>query len=497
MQDNEKELLTSELVEDDKVLLEFSIENDGYQFATSITDALAQANSELVELNETRESIKRLKPECDKWDYTLAASSGALCGLMDMFLVGKPGKSKLGNYTDKWFEDRTKDFAKLCGWSNSKNPTVSSAIAFLEKKFKIPYDQRGAGDAGSIVFGLTPGNHHFKSLGHNPTLLGLFFSILDQFSNTSNFVSGGELISLQQASEGFKLERNDPISKLFFGFVNWFGHLISDVSGASGSKGRGAGIPSPFWSWTNDLIVIKRKLNLEPTDFDKKLNELAVKIYETKKTKEVYKEAYDVRFQTTQAIPVLVNELIVRFIYATRRAVKYFSETSKTEYSFETMWKKCEPFSNVTVKRMLTVAHGTFCLLDVGDAAVRGIAGKSSVAGERLVEFVMRLNVVGVGRFAVSLYGEAGRAINYKYVKENAEFASRQRTIVNQYIDGLNILAKQYNDADLVTFVYDFKNSNAYVTAFEKSVALAKLRNVPSNKILNNKKDIDNYFGGK
>ncbi|SCW39102.1 hypothetical protein SAMN02910449_0953 [Streptococcus equinus] len=481
MQDNEKEL-KQELVEDDNVLLEFSIENDGYQFATSITDALAQADHELVELNETIESIKGLKPECDEWDYALAGCSGALCGLMDMFLVGKPEKSKLGNYTDKWFEDRTKDFAKLCGWSNSKNPTVSSAIAFLEKKFKIPYDQRGAGDAGSIVFGLTPGNHHFKSLGHNPTLLGLFFSILDQFSNTSHFVSDGKLISLQQASEGFKLKGNDPISKLFFGFVNWFGHLISDVSGASGSKGRGAGIPSPFWSWTNDLIAIKKKFKLEPTDFDKKLNELAVNIY---------KKGYDARFQTTQAIPVLVNELTVRFIYATRRAAKYFSETSKTEYSFETMWKKCEPFSNVTVKRMLTVAHGTFCLVD----AIGAIAQKNPE--KKPIEFVMRLNIVGVGRFAVSLYGEAGRAINYKHVKENAEFASRQRTIVNQYIDGLNILAKQYNDADLVTFVYDFKNSNAYVAAFEKSVALAKLRNVPSNKILNNKKDIDNYFGGK
>lgn len=487
MQDNEKEL-KQELVEDDNVLLEFSIENDGYQFATSITDALAQADHELVELNETIESIKGLKPECDEWDYALAGCSGALCGLMDMFLVGKPEKSKLGNYTDKWFEDRTKDFAKLCGWSNSKNPTVSSAIAFLEKKFKIPYDQRGAGDAGSIVFGLTPGNHHFKSLGHNPTLLGLFFSILDQFSNTSHFVSDGKLISLQQASEGFKLKGNDPISKLFFGFVNWFGHLISDVSGASGSKGRGAGIPSPFWSWTNDLIAIKKKFKLEPTDFDKKLNELAVNIY---------KEGYDARFQTTQAIPVLVNELTVRFIYATRRAAKYFSETSKTEYSFETMWKKCEPFSNVTVKRILTVAHGTFCLVDVIGAAAVGIAQKNPEKKPIPIEFVMRLNIVGVGRFAVSLYGEAGRAINYKHVKENAEFASRQRTIVNQYIDGLNILAKQYNDADLVTFVYDFKNSNAYVTAFEKSVALAKLRNVPSNKILNNKKDIDNYFGGK
>ena len=32
---------------------------------------------------------------------------------------------------------------------------------------------------------------------------------------------------------------------------------MSDVSGSSGSKGRGMGIPSPLWTWTNDIIAIK------------------------------------------------------------------------------------------------------------------------------------------------------------------------------------------------------------------------------------------------
>jgi hypothetical protein len=109
---------------------------------------------------------------------------------------------------------------------------------------------------------LNPTNHHIKSLGHNPTLLGLFCSILDQFTNQSHFVSGGELISLQNADGKFELRGKSVPAKLFCGFVNWFGHLISDISGSAGSKGRGMGIPSPFWAWTNDIIAIKRKLNI-------------------------------------------------------------------------------------------------------------------------------------------------------------------------------------------------------------------------------------------
>lgn len=65
------------------IYLDLSIDDDGFDFATSIDDALAQAEAELVVLNETVESIKELKPQCDKLDYILAASSGALCGVPD------------------------------------------------------------------------------------------------------------------------------------------------------------------------------------------------------------------------------------------------------------------------------------------------------------------------------------------------------------------------------------------------------------------------------
>lgn len=81
----------------EKIFLDLSVGETEFNFSTSIADAIVRAEAELVDLNETVDSIKGLKPDCDKLDYILAASSGALCGIIDIFLVGKPGESPLGD----------------------------------------------------------------------------------------------------------------------------------------------------------------------------------------------------------------------------------------------------------------------------------------------------------------------------------------------------------------------------------------------------------------
>ena len=95
------------LKENKAVVLDLSVENDKFHFPTSISDALIDADNELhtleEQLNETIETVKSLTPECDKYDYILSACSGALCGVIDVFLVGKPGESPLGDITDNKF----------------------------------------------------------------------------------------------------------------------------------------------------------------------------------------------------------------------------------------------------------------------------------------------------------------------------------------------------------------------------------------------------------
>ena len=468
------------------VILELTSNEDGFEFEQSISAALSSAESELQgieeKITETTKSIKALTPECDKTDYILSVSSGALCGFMDVFLVGKPGESPIGDLTDKWFENRTRDFARRCGWNDTGEGKLSSAIRYLENKFRVPYDQ-SMGNAATDVFNIKPKNHRFKSLSHNPSLLGLFFSILDQFNNTSHFVSEGELITLYYTGESFELQGHNIPSKLFCAFCNWFGHLISDMSGSSTRKGRGMGIPSPLWIWMNDIIAIKRELLIPASEFDKNFNKLAM---------EIYRKGYDARFQTAQIIPVFINEIIVRMFYSVRRAIQFFSNTEKESRTFSSMWKACEPFSNVTVKRMLTVAHGTFCLVDIGFATIQGF--KAGGGSFNVKEFVMRLNIIGVGRFTISLYGEAKRGIKRSDTAVNLYFLKREKTILDSYIEGLQYLSVLYNDQLLLSFTEDLRSSDLYVQAFEKSVQLAEKRKVPDEMILKTKSDIDHYF---
>lgn len=232
------------------------------------------------------------------------------------------------------------------------------------------------------------------------------------------------------------------------------------------------------------MIAIKRKKGIPLSRFDKDFHNLALKIY---------KKGYDIRFQTAQVIPVVVTEVITRIIYSVRRLISYYQNIEKENRSFGLLWEYCEPFKNPTVKTMLTVAHGTFCMMDIGDATIRAIfKGKGTFD---IVEFTLRLNVPGLGRFSASLFGEVSRKITYEKKKKELKYLLNEERIIKNYIEGLEILYELYDYKELLTFVEDLKDNKKYIEGFEKTVKLAEKRKVPEDKIIRKKEDIDIYFG--
>lgn len=206
----------------------------------------------------------------------------------------------------------------------------------------------------------------------------------------------------------------------------------------------------------------------------------------------MYKRGYDVRFQITQVIPVVITEVITRLMYSVRRLISYYENVEKENRSFGLLWEYCEPFKNATVKHMLTIAHGTFCMMDIGDATIRAIIeGKGTF---NVVEFALRLNIIGVGRFSVSLIGEVSRKIKYEKKKKELKYLLNEERIIKNYIEGLETLYELYDDKELLTFVEDLKDNKRYIEGFEKTVKLAEKRKVPEDKILKNKNEIDNHF---
>ena len=315
---------------------------------------------------------KRVKEEfslksanCDKYDYMIAGTCGVIGGLIDVFFVGSPGEGKLTTFTDDAVDGTVEKFAKLCGWDGGRegSDSTKSAISFLERNFKVNYDHRHGGDVDGL-FKMSTKNHHIKSLGHSPDLVGLFFSILGQFTNSAHFISNGKLISVD--TDNFELQGGNFIAKVFAGFVNWIGHLFSDVAGSSGAESRGSGIPIPFFSLLQFIDV--GEFGQHKQTFAK----IAVQVFE---------KGYDFRHGLALAIPVLITELLTRIMWVAKQRCYH-----------KKPWNECIPSgNNPELRRMLLVAHGSLCLIDAGDAAIR--------SGGDMVSFLLRTNIVGWARF--------------------------------------------------------------------------------------------------
>ena len=330
---------------------------------------------------------KDIKPmfyhdKCDKYDYLIAVACGAIAGMIDIFLVGAPGDSVLGNWTDEQTNKVVMKFAKKMGWKpKSKNENnVKSAIGFLEreKSHKINYDQRKPSDVND-AFNIAPGTHHMMSLGHSPDPIGLFFSILNQFTSTSSFIADGKLVTV--SSETFELQGGNFVMKILCGIGNWIFHLISDVAGGSGADGRGSGIVMPFYELfgackfgsfsikdDNGKIVGK-----------KDLSEIATT---------VFTKGYDFRFGMAMSIPVVVCDLSIRLIWA----IKHY-------FYHKRPMSECIPNKrHDDLRMMLIIGNATLCLLDGADAAIRSCG--------KWIDFFLRINLVAWYRLATLVLRE-------------------------------------------------------------------------------------------
>ncbi|WP_345853815.1 hypothetical protein [Shewanella algae] len=336
--------------------------------------ALGEISEREKQLDEQLAQIEqdvKIGSECDKWDYIFASSAGVLAGLVDSFFVGSPSDSKLLEHADSTMDSLVEGFAKLNGWKGPKgdSDTTKSAIGFLERTFKVNYDHQH----GSLVndfMGMTPSNHHLKSISHSPSPIGLIFSIIDQFRGTASFIDNGQLITV--TAEG-NLQGSNVISKIFSAFVNWLGHIMSDIAGSSGGKGRGTGVPIPFYELLQTLNIGSFEHKGEKLS----LADIAVKVFE---------QGYDARFGMVQTIPVFMVELFVRIFCIIRH-----------RFEHKRPWSECLDFLKLDkspkLRKMLLVGHGTLCLIDAGDAYVRN-------PEFNWVGFFSRLNFVAWARFS-------------------------------------------------------------------------------------------------
>lgn len=317
--------------------------------------------------------------QCDKYDYLLSVACGAVAGIIDIFLVGTPEESILGQWTDKQVDDVVVRFARKVGWKprEGKENSIASAIHYLEEfsRGHINYDQRHSSDVNNL-FKMSPKNHHLKSLAHSPDIIGLFFSLLNQFTGTSTFADNGKLITLK--ADTVELYGGNQISKIYCGFCNWVIHLMSDVAGSSGTRGnggRGSGLAIPFYELLQFCDIGK----LQVDQYRNSVATVATKVFE---------QGYDTRMGLAMTMPMLFCNLSIKLVWALKRFFYHRKPICE-----------CIPTSqHDDLRIMLIVGDGTMCAIDAIDAGVR--------SGGNAVTFLLRINFVGWCKFASLVFKE-------------------------------------------------------------------------------------------
>lgn len=437
-----------------------------------------QANQ--VKLNKLDKSIDRLTNHADGFDYAASVTCGLITGIIDAVLVGEWNFAKAKEVSQKDINNRVIEFAKkdpeyaaFCSRGRPpKDPDrLNTAVDFLEKKYKLPGD--GAWNKKDAHTSITSKTHRLDDYCHHPTLIGLVCCVLVQFSGETKYVNKyGEPIPLivnpNDYSAAFFVGKT-PIAKIFAAIANWFiecakaianqkGHLMSDIS-------TPMGIPGSFLSLITELASIRF---LKDKDFLAKLRDAYQNGIGTGKGQvdlgafnrlfEGASSKFDARTEEAikielkrQAMPVILNEVLVRGFYFIRHFVM---ELKKHENVADLEWNKIIPINNRTIARMMTIASGTFIAVDMADAAVRA-ATKKGDPSPFFANMLLRVNFVGIGRFTIALTTDIGMGIA-RDVKRNKR---------------IKIYEEQIALTDAKLF---FKNAETWVEAENAGVAIAK-----------------------
>lgn len=406
-----------------------------------------------IEIDKINEDLKQFINTADGIDYAIAVTCGIVTGIIDSFFVGEWDFKNAKAISNKQINDKVMDFAKkdpeYMDFVNNKQKNndpnrLDNAIEFLEKKYKLP----GDGEYKDYKsFGVNDSTHHLDDFCHHPTLIGLICCILVQFSKnpTATYrTSTGAIIKLPiEVNQYGEFVSENKWGKIFAGVINWFfniaqtvanrkGHLLSDMAGSSTSAGKGnegAGIPGSFLSLAKELSTLPcfkdtnfaenlRKAYQNGIGSGNKQLDLGIfnSLFEGASSKVDMRTEMAVSHELKrQSLPVIINEILVRGIYFIRRFILQMKEKHSLR---EIDWKTTLPLKNRTIVRMMTIATGTFTAVDIADAAIRAAVKSGGNPALFATNLVLRVNFVGIGRFAIALGADVGMGVKKRSLEK-------------------------------------------------------------------------------
>ena len=401
----------------------------------------SQNDTRLEAINDRLQSYR-----CDASfeDYALAVLSGILSGAIDAFILQEavvarddislfPSQVMEGLHSGKMTNARSVSHARvdpslltwfpgLDKWAGKPTPVgfVTSMLSQFSrsgiltwKDNKMHIIPEGIDRTrGCLLFGLA------TALG----AMNWLVEVSDIQSDATAPLTGLSKIG--------KLIRNNPkLVDIVKGLDQWQTQLAGEMKGYQKAKGKPMGSDEILGSMLTALDRI-------PVLQGSRLSEF-MKHYGMARTCGIT-DIPLLKALTRQAMPVLLNEVLVRTLYLVMRLA---AELDAHEDVSDIDWNKILPMGNRTIDRMLTIASITFNVADTVDAAVHAAVSSAGNYVLFSTQFVKRFNYVGAARAGFAVFREIF------YEKEEAELLREKRLLTeartSQVIEQLTAYRQQ------------------------------------------------------
>lgn len=365
--------------------------------------------------------------QMNKWDYIVPIASGAMTAALDIFWV----KDISLRDAHTWGAKKTEDFIiKVAQSKKGDVKDLAGAVTALEEMYPISADKL-TNDFGGGAY------HHLRDYSHHPTIVGLLFSVISQFTGKGYGTDTSGKFVIKAIPEW---HQPDLLTGIFNGTVTWVFHMLSDIAGSSSTirAGKeGTGLPGPLMSFLKELssIPIVQKLTGADKNGNNNFSVVCSKLFtgtllgDHDENGNILKDGqlrFDFRtelgiaheaLENKQHVPVLINELSVCAFYSASRFCNAIQEAGvETVEDLKRIDVRAFlPWDSAALRHMRTLACTVFSAIDITVAGTKAAAKNKNNPTGFALDFMQSINYIGVARFTVAVTAEASVGFSKLY----------------------------------------------------------------------------------
>ena len=366
--------------------------DDDVEFRMDESDQAADA-TDFIEA-EFDEGVE----ESAKIYYSVAAASGILTGAISMLHFTEEQLKAIDTFKEKDWKPIVVSVANLIGYKKNDYKgaakyLVTRAVRTIEKNEKT--------------------KETLAILSEHPSLAGLVFSVIAQFSGKAVCVNENGVISKHKLPDYYTVGETNA-EKIVCAVLYWLFALAADEAISKRRVLDEIGISAAL------LKKIKEFANFPfmkkiPSDYEEAEKAFSIWLKNTITGAELYSESEEHEGKTNplfalmgialnlaeDSFPVLINECIVRGLFVLLRICTEVKERKIT--SFEELMDipaaSVLPESGHVLSRMCLIASASFAAANIAGATLKAVKDKKTKGRKFSETFFAELNIAGIGRF--------------------------------------------------------------------------------------------------